>query len=67
MFIGRTFPICSCNRDSVPYWHLIQFVQLTGQVTMRVVTISEARNNLKQVIDHVVDDADVAVISGRVS
>ena len=32
---------------------------------MRVVTFSEARNNLKQVIDQVVDDADVAVISRR--
>ena len=32
---------------------------------MRVVTFSEARNNLKQVIDQVVDDSDVAVISRR--
>lgn len=32
---------------------------------MRVVTFSEARNNLKQVIDQVVDDVDVAVISRR--
>ena len=32
---------------------------------MRVVSFSEARNNLKQVIDRVVDDADVAVISRR--
>lgn len=32
---------------------------------MRVITFSEARNNLKQVIDRVVDDADVAVISRR--
>ena len=32
---------------------------------MRVVTFSEARNNLKQVIDQVVDDAGVAVISRR--
>jgi antitoxin YefM len=32
---------------------------------MRVVNFSEARNNLKQVIDQVVADADVAVISRR--
>ena len=32
---------------------------------MRVISFSEARNNLKQVIDRVVDDADVAVISRR--
>ena len=29
---------------------------------MRIISFSEARNNLKQVIDKVVDDADVAVI-----
>ena len=32
---------------------------------MRVITFSQARNSLKQVIDRVVDDADVAVISRR--
>jgi antitoxin YefM len=32
---------------------------------MRVVNFSEARNNLKQVIEQVVADADVAVISRR--
>ena len=32
---------------------------------MRVVNFSEARNNLKKVIDGVVEDADVAVISRR--
>ena len=32
---------------------------------MRVITFSEARNSLKQVIDRVVDDADVAVITRR--
>ena len=32
---------------------------------MRVVTFSEARNNLKKVIDQVVDDVDVTVISRR--
>jgi antitoxin YefM len=32
---------------------------------MRVISFSEARNNLKQVIDRVVDNADVAVISRR--
>jgi antitoxin YefM len=32
---------------------------------MRVITFSEARNGLKKVIDQVVDDADVAVISRR--
>lgn len=32
---------------------------------MRVINFSDARNNLKQVIDCVVEDADVAVISRR--
>lgn len=32
---------------------------------MRIVSFSEARNSLKKVIDQVVDDADVAVISRR--
>lgn len=32
---------------------------------MRVINFSEARNNLKSVIDQVVDDADVAVITRR--
>ncbi|WP_119292422.1 type II toxin-antitoxin system Phd/YefM family antitoxin [Azohydromonas sediminis] len=32
---------------------------------MRVVTFSEARNRLKQVIDQVVNDADVTVIARR--
>ena len=32
---------------------------------MRVVNFSEARNNLKRVIDQVVKDADYAVISRR--
>lgn len=32
---------------------------------MRTVTFSEARNRLKQVIDQVIEDADVAVITRR--
>ena len=32
---------------------------------MRVINFSEARNNLKRVIDQVVNDADYAVISRR--
>lgn len=32
---------------------------------MRVITFSDARNKLKEVIDRVVQDADVAVISRR--
>lgn len=32
---------------------------------MRVINFSEARNNLKQVIDSVVEDADYTVISRR--
>lgn len=32
---------------------------------MRVINFSEARNNLKRVIDGVVEDADYAVISRR--
>ena len=32
---------------------------------MRTISFSDARNRLKQVIDQVVDDADVAVITRR--
>jgi antitoxin YefM len=32
---------------------------------MRVISFPEDRNDLKRVIDRVVDDADVAVIAGR--
>ena len=32
---------------------------------MRVISFSDARNSLKKVIDQVVDDSDVAVISRR--
>lgn len=32
---------------------------------MRTISFSEARNHLKRVIDQVVDDADVAVITRR--
>jgi hypothetical protein len=32
---------------------------------MRVISFSDARSSLKKVIDQVVDDADVAVISRR--
>ena len=32
---------------------------------MRIISFSDARNNLKQVIDRVVEDADVAVIARR--
>jgi antitoxin YefM len=32
---------------------------------MRTITFSQARNRLKQVIDQVVDDADVAIITRR--
>ena len=34
---------------------------------MRIINFSDARNNLKQVIDGVVEDADVAVIADRKS
>ncbi len=41
-------------------------VQYIAQVSvMRVVTFSEARNNLKTVLDQVVDDADYTVITRR--
>ena len=32
---------------------------------MQVVTFTEARNNLKRVLDHVIDDADYTVIMRR--
>jgi antitoxin YefM len=35
------------------------------EVIMQIVTFTEARNNLKRVLDHVVDDADYTVISRR--
>jgi antitoxin YefM len=33
--------------------------------TMRVVSFSEARNSLKTVLDHVVEDADYTIITRR--
>jgi antitoxin YefM len=35
------------------------------EVQMRVVTFSEARNNLKYVLDQVVEDADYTIIKRR--
>ncbi len=32
---------------------------------MRVISFSEARNNLKKVLDHVVEDADYTIITRR--
>lgn len=32
---------------------------------MQVITYTEARNNLKKVLDHVVDDADYTIIKRR--
>lgn len=32
---------------------------------MQVVTYTEARNNLKRVLDHVIDDADYTVVTRR--
>lgn len=32
---------------------------------MRIVTYTEARNNLKSVLDHAIDDADVTVVTRR--
>lgn len=32
---------------------------------MRIITFSDARNNLRSVMDQVVDDADVTVVSRR--
>ncbi len=37
----------------------------TSVVSMRVVSFSEARNNLKTVLDHVVEDADYTIITRR--
>jgi len=35
------------------------------EVIMQVVTYTEARNNLKRVLDHVIDDADYTVVTRR--
>ena len=43
---------------------LVQYVAQV-QILMRVINFSEARNALKQVIDQVVSDADIAVIARR--
>lgn len=32
---------------------------------MRIVTFTQARNNLKTVLDHVIDDADYTIITRR--
>lgn len=44
---------------------LATLVQVIGQVPMRVVTFSEARNKLKAILDQVVNDADYTVITRR--
>jgi antitoxin YefM len=36
-----------------------------GALPMKVVTYSQARNNLKRILDRVVDDADYTVITRR--
>jgi antitoxin YefM len=36
-----------------------------GELAMEVVTYSQARNNLKRILDRVVDDADYTVITRR--
>ena len=41
------------------------FSPWTKEDTMRVVNFSEARNNLKSVLDQVTDDADYTVITRR--
>jgi len=40
-------------------------VQEIGQQAMRIVTFSEARNQLKAVLDRVINDADYTVITRR--
>jgi len=35
------------------------------EVIMQVVTYTEARNNLKRVLDHVIDEADYTVVTRR--
>lgn len=39
--------------------------KLSKCIDMRVVSFSEARNNLKTVLDHVVEDADYTIITRR--
>jgi antitoxin YefM len=39
--------------------------RLYMEVIMQVVTYTEARNNLKRVLDHVIDDADYTVVTRR--
>ncbi len=40
-------------------------MRFIGQVILRTISFSDARNHLKQVIDQVVEDADVTVITRR--
>lgn len=45
--------------------YLYLYNKLYMEVIMQVVTFTEARNNLKRVLDHVIDDADYTVIMRR--
>ena len=40
-------------------------VQLRKKATMRIVSFTQARNGLKSVLDHVVNDADYTIITRR--
>lgn len=71
----RSLPRCRRNKrhllflciqvDFNMYHLLYMFVHLSLEDPMRIVNFSDARSNLRTVIDQVVDDADVTVIARR--
>jgi antitoxin YefM len=62
-FAARKRPFPTHSVDQLPAI-LVQYIAQV-EIAMRVINFSEARNSLKQVIDQVVSDADIAVIARR--
>ena len=61
MFLAVIRTACTKNSFSVYLYNL----QDNSELIMRVINFSDARNQFKQVIDQVVADCDVAIISRR--
>lgn len=59
--------ISFCSIPHCDYLHeLLDLYSILNKcIDMRIVSFSEARNNLKTVLDHVVEDADYTIITRR--
>jgi antitoxin YefM len=59
--------ISFCSMPHCDYFHeLLDLYNILHKcVDMRIVSFSEARNSLKTVLDHVVEDADYTIITRR--